>query len=154
MGFSGVVSQLIMFIAVLFVATGLVIVFKGFMDSTTSSIVIQQNRVSDQLETDITIEVIDYDNTTATTTVYAKNTGKTKLKIDLVDIYIDEERFPRNDSNRTITVLSDTEIINLGIWDPKEVIKIQAFRNLTTDKSYDVTILTQNGIKDSDEFSI
>ena len=154
MGMSGLSSQLIMFIAVLSISTMVVAVFNDQVDTTTSSIVTQQNWLSQQLKTDVTIEVIDYVNGTENqTTVYVENTGATILDLTYVDLYIGGERILRDDSSRTLEILSDTEITNIGLWDPKEQIKFVINKTLEENKTYDVIISTQYGGKNSDEFS-
>lgn len=154
MGMSGLSSNLIMFIAVLSISTMVVAVFNDQVDTTTSSIVTQQNWLSQQLKTDITIEVIDYVNGTENqTTVYVENTGATILDLAYVDIYIGGQRIERNNASRTLEILSDTEVANIGLWDPKEQIKFVVNKTLEENLTYDVIVSTQYNGKDSDEFS-
>ena len=153
MGSSTVASHAIMFIAVMTMATSLVVVFKGYVDTTSSAIITQQKFMADQLKTDISISHINYDNTTNKTYVYLKNTGKTKLDIDYVDIYIDSERIPRNGLNRSIQVLADTEITNTGTWDPKEDIEIIVNKTIDVNETHTVIITSSYEGKDTDTFS-
>lgn len=154
MGMSGLSSNLIMFIAVLSISTMVVAVFNDQVDTTTSSIVTQQNWLSQQLKTDITIEVIDYVNGTENqTTVYVENTGATILDLAYIDIYIGGQRIERNNVSRTLEILPDTEVANIGLWDPKEQIKFVVNKTLEENLTYDVIVSTQYNGKDSDEFS-
>ena len=57
-------------------------------------------------------------------TAKIKNSGEIKLSKDVFDIFIDEERIPRNLANLTSSVISSTEITNPGLWDPGETLQI------------------------------
>ncbi len=153
MGFSTAAAQTILFIAVIILSTGLVMVYKNVVDTTASSLQFQGNLLSDKVKTDITITNVYYNNNTDTIVIDVKNLGKTKLDLDLIDVFIDSERIPRQTSNRTIEVLSDTEIVNPGIWDPKEDIEIKVFKILNQSISHTVKVTTQYGISDIDSFS-
>ena len=153
MGFSTAAAQTILFIAVIILSTGLVMVYKNVVDTTASSLQFQSNLLSNKVKTDITITNVYYNNNTDTIVIDVKNLGKTKLDLDLIDVFIDSERIPRQTSNRTIEVLSDTEIVNPGIWDPKEDIEIKVFKILNQSISHTVKVTTQYGISDIDSFS-
>ena len=154
MGMSSISSHLIMFIAVLSISTVVVGVFNDQMQTTTSSIATQQNWLSQQIKTDIAIEVIDFVNGTENqTTIHLENTGATILETEHIDIYIGGERIPRGDSNRTIEILSDTEIKNTGKWDPKEQVMIVVNKSLEENATYELIVMSQYGGKDNEEFS-
>jgi len=124
LGFGTVAAQTIMFIAIVTISTGLVVVYRDVLDDSSASMRLQGQVISNKLKTDIEIISVDYDNVTEETTVYVKNTGKTKLDPEKVDVFVDKTRIPRNSNNRTIDVLADTEIHNIGIWDPNEDVEI------------------------------
>lgn len=66
-----------------------------------------------------------------------ENTGKTKLRFEETDTYIDGVRVQRDDSER---VLHDMQIIsNERLWDPGERLNITVFTNITTSKTITVT---------------
>ena len=58
MGLSNITSQLLLFIAVLLISTGVVIIFKGYIDSSSNSITAQQDAISNMFETDIEIGIM------------------------------------------------------------------------------------------------
>lgn len=147
-------SQVIMFIAVVTVTSILVVVFNGYITDTSNSITIKNDFLVNQLKSDISIDVVSYDSGINTTSVYVKNTGKVALKVNDTDIYLNGLRIPRNDTNRTIEVLVDTDSVNPGIWDPKEEVLIQVFQKLNSSFSHDVIVSTQYDAKDTEEFSI
>lgn len=154
MGMGNISSHLIMFIAVLSVSTLVVGVFNDQMDMTANSIVTQQNWLSQQIKTDISIEVVTFINGTENQTyIYLENTGATTLDINDVDVYIGGIRIPRNISDRTIEVLADTEVTNTGYWDPKEQVKIRVNKTLEENKTFEVIVATQYGGSDIEEFS-
>jgi archaellum component FlaG (FlaF/FlaG flagellin family) len=154
MGMGTVSSHLIMFIAVISISTLVVAVFNDQMETTTSSVVSQQNWLSQQLKTDITIEVIDFANGTENqTTVYLENTGATIIDLTYTDIYIGGERIDRDESSRTIEVLSDTDSKNTGLWDPKEQLKVVVNKTLEENATLELVVTTQFGGKTKDDFS-
>jgi archaellum component FlaG (FlaF/FlaG flagellin family) len=154
MGMSTLSTHLIIFIAVLSISTFVVAMFHDQMESTTNSIKVQQNWLSQQLKTDITISVINYVNKTENqTTIYLENTGATILDLDYIDIYIGGERILRQNDSRTIEILSDTEITNIGLWDPKEKIVIVVNKILEENKTYSLIVTSQYNGKALDEFS-
>jgi archaellum component FlaG (FlaF/FlaG flagellin family) len=154
MGFSGMASQVIMFIAVITVTTVLVIVFNGYVNEASNSLNIKNDYLSKQMKTDISIDVVSYDSSSDTTYIYVKNTGKISLKLNDTDVYLNGFRIPRSDTNRSIEVLSDTDTINPGTWDPKEEVLVKVYQALSSSTSHKVIVSTQYDASDMDEFSI
>lgn len=154
MGASTVVTHVILFIAVLSIASGLLVVIKNYADQTEGTFVQKADEYNKVIKTEIHIEVVYYDNLTNNTLVYVKNTGQTAMDPAQVDIYIDGIRIPRSSDNRTIEVQADTEVINTGLWDPKEVLYIRARLDLSEDISHEVMISTPYSIQDSETYSI
>ncbi len=154
MGASTIIAQIILFIAVLGIASGLIVVIKNYSDQTEGVFKDKSNEYDQIIKTSIKIAVISYNNDTDTTWIYVSNTGQTSMKPSQVDVYIDGIRFPRNDTNRSIGVLSDTDIVNKGLWDPKEQLLIKAYRHLDDTKSHEVIVNTPYSVRDSDTFSI
>lgn len=154
MGMSTISTHLIIFIAVLSISTAVVAMFNDQMDSTTSSIRVQQNSLSQQLKTDISILVVDYvDRPNNQTTIYVENTGATILNIEHVDVYIGGERISRSEDERYIEILEDTEIANPGLWDPKEQIMIIIDKELEENKTYYVIVTSEHGGRAIEQFS-
>ncbi len=152
MGFGSVAANMIMFIAVITIAASFVIFINAFAQETSTSLKVQKDRLAAEIKTDISITSISFTNTSSpdTTTVYVKNTGKTKLSLTYTDIYIDGIRFEQSD--RDVTVENDTAVGNSLIWDPTEIIKIEARLDLTN-TIHKVRIVTGNGIAAEDTFS-
>ena len=155
MGFGNVASALILLIAVMTLSTAVVLSLKDYYDKTTTSVSLVQAELTKELRTDITIDVVHLDNTSNTLSVYIKNSGSQKLDPAQLDVYLDKIYIPRNDSNRTVTILADTEMTNNTIWDPKEQVQIQIFNySLATNTLHEITVTTQYGVKNSYEFTV
>ena len=152
MGASTVTAQIIMFVAVMGMATAMVAVFQNYVDESSGAMTAQWDTMSSNIKTDITITNVNWDNVSNITTVHVLNTGKTTLDIEKTDIYLDGLFIPRSVANRTIEVTPSTDLKNPGLWDPKEVIEIRVFKNMTSD-THSVDIGTQYGVKDSETYS-
>ena len=153
---STIITHLIIFIAVISIATGVIIGFKNFADQSQSSLTSRTKELNNHIKTAIKIELISYDNTTNETKVYVRNIGSTTLDPSYVDIYIDGFRFSRNQSqayNRGVEVLPDTDITDPGLWNPKEQLYIIARKHLSIHKTHEVTVTTQYEGSDTDTFS-
>jgi archaellum component FlaG (FlaF/FlaG flagellin family) len=142
-----------MFIAAIGIATGLLFGIKNFSDSAESNFVVKKNDFDNKILTALQIEMLHFDNMTNVTSIYIKNTGRTMLDPTRMDVYIDGVRIPRNDTERTISVLPDTDTINSGILDPKETAQIMVFGYLDETMTHEVTVTTQYETKDSEVFS-
>jgi archaellum component FlaG (FlaF/FlaG flagellin family) len=151
---SSVASQVILFIAVISITTGLVAVFNNYVHETTSSTKVQWQYMSNQLKTDVTIDNIMF-NTTAspkTTTISVRNTGKTKLSVNLTDIYLDGF-ISRDDASRLMILEPSADKINPGIWDEQEILTIIVYKDLSASTTYEICITTQYGTRTCDTFS-
>lgn len=153
MGFGSVVSTVITFIAVVGVTTTVVIMLRDYTSISGSAIQSQRDILSNQIKAEVTIDVVDYDSDTNTTSVYVRNSGKVVLDVDTVDIFMDGARIPRETGNRTITLLEDTKInADIG-WDPRESVQIDVFQNLTNE-THSVRVSTEYGATDTETFSV
>ena len=153
MGYGDLAVQMIIFISVVSLATTVVIFMKGQVDTTVSSLSKQQGRISLSLDTEINIETIKHNATYDQTTIYIRNTGNSKLDIDKVDVFTNSLRIPRLDSNRSIQVLSDTDSINIGTWDPGETVLIKVNQSLSSLSTHTITVSASYGITDEKDFS-
>jgi len=153
MGASTVVTQVILFIAVLGIASSMIVAIKHYTDETEAVFNEKSDKHNQMLQTSINIDVIRYNNATNLTYIYVKNIGSTSMDTDKIDVYIDGTRMPK-DGNLSVGVVSDTEITNTGKWDPKELLLIVANKSLDKDISHDVIVVTPYSIQDTDTFSI
>lgn len=155
MGFSDVAIQVIIFISVLVVGAMVTIFFNDYSKSAVDSANIQRQELEEIMKTSITIDMISFNSATSPdrTMIYVKNTGRTIIDTEKLDIYLDNIRIPRSTSNRTIQITTDTDTVNVGKLDPKEVMLITIFRNLATGLTHTVNIILDNGVKDNEEFN-
>jgi archaellum component FlaF (FlaF/FlaG flagellin family) len=154
MGMSTIITHVILFIAVISIATGLLMGIKNFADQSESAFNTKKDDFNRQIGTDISIEVVHYNNETNQTSVFVRNTGQTIMKPAQIDVYIDGLRIPRNDTNRTIMVLSDTDTVDVGNWNPKEELKIVVKLWLNENKMHSVIVTTPYETTDTETFSV
>ncbi|MFP4654714.1 MAG: flagellar protein G [Methanohalobium sp.] len=144
------VTHMIFFIAAVIIAVGVVGALSTNVQSIMGATSENSEVVSDQLKTDITIisdpEVIPYNTTSDYYTFYAKNTGKSDIAPEYVDVILDGEYIQGKNLNMS---LQDSP----GVWKPSGVIII----NVTTGDPLDpgdhrLKITTDNGISDTIDF--
>lgn len=148
---SSVITNLIMFIAVLSITSTVVFTMNNFVTSSNDAIELQKKEVVNAIKTNIKIELIHYANSNLY--VYIENTGSTTLKLEDINIYVNNIRIERNDENRTIEILEDTEIKNPGLWDPKEEIIIVVNGELEEGVDHKVVITSAHNGYDETIFS-
>lgn len=147
-GFGDAVSTLIMFIAVVSVTVGLVVVFQNYVTDTQQSYVSQNEIVSGKLKTSITITNIFFNDTTNITYIYVKNIGETKLKTQLLDLFINEKFYEEFDVYDPEDLSTTIDVLEL-----QQTIAIAKQINLTAG-SHEVKIRTQYGVGDEESFNI
>lgn len=151
MGFGDIASQMIMLIAVLSASVVIVVAFNNQIAETSSSVETRQNNLDMQLRTDINVELLDYNSTSEQVIFYIKNTGQTRMRISEMSFYINGA-WIANNSDRSIMVLSDTDTINTGIWDPGEVIYGIVNQTLSSD-THTLRVVTPYLTDETEEFS-
>jgi archaellum component FlaF (FlaF/FlaG flagellin family) len=122
MGFDGIASQAIMFIAVLGASTLLVSMFTQQLQGTTNAINTKQDSLNAQLLTAMAIESATLNTSNGILTAYAKNTGTTKLQLTTLSIYVNN--YYLNSTQKNVTIASNVNSTTPTVWDSKEVIKI------------------------------
>jgi archaellum component FlaF (FlaF/FlaG flagellin family) len=131
MGFGTIVSQVIMFITIVSIGSGLIIFFSGYMKVASDTLDDEKQDMLDSIRTDITITsaTLDRAQTPDLTTINLENTGKRFIKnISKIDIYIDNIRIKSGSKNAAFTL----SVTNPGIWDPDERIQINVSKDLAT----------------------
>jgi archaellum component FlaG (FlaF/FlaG flagellin family) len=151
MGFDGVASQAILFIAVISASAVLIIAFQTQLSDSASTASIKQKALSEQLKTEIIIESVSYNITAENTSVYVKNIGKTSIKPQQISVYVDDQ-WTAN-TTRSQTLVSDTNTINPTIWDPNEVLLVVVNQELDTDLTHSIAIATPYGTREEYEFT-
>ncbi|MFT4250600.1 MAG: hypothetical protein ACMXYD_04535 [Candidatus Woesearchaeota archaeon] len=150
-GAENVIASLILFIAVMALATTATILFKNHLDTSGAAITQQQSRSTDLIGTNFDIILASYN--TGTITAYVKNTGTTRFYPEEIDLYINNQRIPRNPANRTITIVEDTNTINPDVWDPGEELEIEIYKTFSTSQTHTLRVTTPNSASTTEEFS-
>jgi archaellum component FlaG (FlaF/FlaG flagellin family) len=150
-GESTIIANLILFIAVMGMASATVFVFKSMMDESTSAAAEEKDRTVGVMRTDFVIPSATY--SAGQILIYAKNTGRQSFDPEDMDIYIDGLRIPRNSSNRTIAVVPDTDLYNIGTWDNGEDLEIVVFNTYSVPATHSVALYAPNGVKTENVFS-
>lgn len=148
MGFGTIVANIMMFIAIIMVTTGVIFVMNIYVQETQESLTEQKNRLVEELRTSITINSINYNSTQLT--IYVTNTGTTNLDMNSIDLFIDGIRVSR--TQRTTEIEPDTQIGGPTVWNPREMIKIET--NTTMTGTVLIRITTPQGAFDQELISI
>jgi archaellum component FlaF (FlaF/FlaG flagellin family) len=152
MGFDSVASQAIIFIAVISASAFLVMAFQAHLTDSTSTMAARQKAITLQMQSEIFIESVYYNDTASQILIYAKNTGRTQMYPSDISTYINN-LWVRNTS-RTIEILTDTNNVNTAVWDPKEVILITVNDTLTPQTTHTAMIRTSYTVSNEYEFTV
>lgn len=150
MGASTVVSELMFFIAVLGMTTVAILVLSNYVGQTTSAVSTKQRDMINQIQTNIDITSINATSTVSR--IFVKNTGDTDLRIDCIDLFID------NEWNRAFAVKNpNTGAIwsNSTLWAPMQTILLDANHSaLSSSTAHSARVVACNGVSDSYLYSI
>ena len=150
MGASTVVAELMFFIAVLGMTTVAIMVLTNYVGQTTSAVSSKQRDMISQIQTNIDITSINASSTNGK--VYVKNIGDTDLRIDCLDLFLDNtwgNNFSVKNPN-TGSVYS-----NSTLWTPLTTILVDAnYTAISTTASHSMRVVACNGVSDSYIFSI
>jgi flagellar protein FlaG len=142
------ITHMIFFIAAVVLAMGVVAVLSVNVQSISGATSASSKVISDQLRTDITVindpDTVPYRNNEYYT-FYAKNTGKSELNIDYVNLILDGILIPPE--NLTTSVL-DGDVM----WRPGDVLNINVTTSQLSSGDHSVRVVTENGKSDSMRF--
>ena len=145
------VTHMIFFIAAVVIAMGVIAVMSVNIQSVTGATSTGSKVLSEQLKTDITVitdpEMVP--NNGNNYTFYAKNTGKSNLVPEYVDVLLDGSIVMPDDLN--LAVLDGNDLV----WRPGDVLVI----NVTTSSGlgsgdHRLQVSVENGVSDSISFKI
>jgi len=142
-----------LFFAFLIVISTFILIYGQMVESSNLTYNIQQERLAVTVHTNLEIENITFDNLTSpdTTTLYVKNTGQNKIDLDYLDVFFDDVKIPRDNSNRTIIFAPDSQAINPIHWDSDENIIIEVYMDLVN-VTHLAAVTTEHGVKDTRAF--
>jgi flagellar protein FlaG len=144
------ITHMIFFIAAVIIAVSVVAVLNTNVQSLTSSAYTNSNIMADQLRTDITIvndpEIVPRSGNTYS--FYVKNTGKTNIPIDYIDVFIDGLLVSPEDLDLR---LQEDDMV----WNPADllILEIRATPPLTNG-DHRILVAVENGKTDAINFEI
>lgn len=124
MGFGNVVSQVVLFMALLISIMVLSLVYKSYVSTTNVSLENQHNQIIKKIDTSFLIEQINYDVLENQIEIEVINNGAIKLDTNYVDIFLNNNKILRNE--RLIKIDDLTNLINPYYLDPGEKMLITA----------------------------
>lgn len=153
MGFSSIVTYIVMFFSLIIVITSIVMIY-GNLIETNLLLAEKQEIAEEQAQTSISIYNITHNSGPSPdeTLIYVLNDGNRKLELNSTDVFINNTRIPRDVANRTIQ-FNGTNVLNPLHWDPGEMILINVSMDLTSGTSV-ARVITEYGVKDSFSFDV
>ncbi|HDP73361.1 MAG TPA: hypothetical protein ENN46_00165 [Candidatus Woesearchaeota archaeon] len=152
MGFDGVISTMIIFIAVVGITVLAVTSFKAIADQSVSAMEERSNVLNNRIKSDITILSVAFNSTHENITVTFQNTGKIKLDPETIDLFLNGYFVSRN--SRVCFVEPSTDTLNPGILDPSEVAIIEMPAANLSSGTHRIKVTTQYGSSHEDSFSV
>ncbi|UGV40285.1 flagellin [Methanococcoides orientis] len=146
------ITHMIFFIAAIIIAMTVIAVMSANVQSLTGATASSSKVLSEQIKTDITIisdpKIIPYDSTSKEYTFYAKNTGRTDLDTEYLDVFIDGLHV---DPENIEMEFFDQDVL----WRPGDtlVVNMKVTDEMTTG-DHRILIATENGKSDSMDFRI
>lgn len=118
MGFSELVTQIILVFLFILIFLTLFNSYKTYVESTSE----QANYMLDQIVSRVqtNFEILDANYTAGNLVLTLKNTGSTKLNTDLMDAYIGGEKVSRNDLSFVMFNKTSSDLL----WGPTEALNI------------------------------
>ncbi|WP_135609954.1 flagellin [Methanococcoides sp. AM1] len=146
------ITHMIFFIAAILIAMTVIVVMTSNVQSLTGATASSSKVLSEQIKTDITIisdpEIIPYNSTSKEYTFYAKNTGRTDLDTEYLDVFIDGLYV---DQENLEMDFFDQDVL----WRPGDTLEINMkVTTEMTEGDHRILIAAENGKSDSMDFRI
>jgi archaellum component FlaG (FlaF/FlaG flagellin family) len=145
MGFGGVSTAAIMFIAIVIMASIMATLLSSQVEEITYSAAVAQKSLSRQMKTSLSIQHAYYD--TGEVHAYIKNIGDSQLKLDDFTVFINNDYFKVNGDDATGQVVADTDTVNTGILDKHEIMHITATTTLSANAQHTYILIDTYGNK-------
>ncbi|WP_445475032.1 flagellar protein G [Methanococcoides methylutens] len=146
------ITHMIFFIAAIIIAMTVIVVMTSNVQSLTGATASSSKVLSEQIKTDITIisdpEIIPYNSTLKEYTFYAKNTGRTDLDTEYIDVFIDGLHV---DPQNLELEFFEPDVL----WQPGNTLVIDVkVTTEMTEGDHRILIAAENGKSDSMDFRI
>ncbi len=145
MGFSTTAMHIILFIASVLIALGVVVSVSTSADSFRQGIWERSVDFSEKYRTDIKIAHVD--TSSATTKIYVINTGSTSMYENDTSLIIDNAWMTLG-ANYTVTIVDRDTNIDNNLWDPLEIIEISYTPSLGTGR-HEAVVIVEWGTTDN-----
>lgn len=123
MGFGTLFVQVITLALIITVLVGAATLMKdSFLQSRDTYTIVTEQRIQ---KMDESIQIMSSNYFNQTLTVHVRNTGRTIIDFEKMDMYVNDVRIPRDPINMTIAIRNATHIKNPGLWDPLEEIEVR-----------------------------
>lgn len=144
MGFSTIVSNVMMFITLSIVFVALILIYGNYVKTTNNALSTQEDRFVSKINTKLTIATnTTYNAGKSFALVFVTNSGSTTLNGNNTEVYVDSVRILR--TQREFWLLPSTNVANPKMWNPGEVARFNITSSLIAGY-HQITITTENGI--------
>ena len=144
MGLSTTYANVILAVITLLSLTATYTMYSDYLLGTSTEIMVQGERVKEYIETSVSITSV---TTSGNNVIFlVVNDGSTKLKIDCVDFYIDRNYIDPVDYDEYLLLDNSFDV---GMWNPKETLKMRTEYDIDDSLPHEGRINTCNGVGDS-----
>jgi archaellum component FlaF (FlaF/FlaG flagellin family) len=155
MAFSTIAAYMVFFFAMVIMVSSVVMIYSGMVDSSNLAYNVQRDRMEDIVGTRISVSGIGIYSGSSPDTIIINLTsaGTSKLRPEMVDVYIDGVRIPRTAAGRAFGFPDGTNVRNPLLWDPYELLQINV--SLDVDPGEHVAeVTTEHGVAASRSFTV
>jgi archaellum component FlaF (FlaF/FlaG flagellin family) len=146
-GFASIGAFIMLFFSLIIIISTFIIIQGRMVETTQLAMQVERDNIEHMELTRMEIVSLQFDNLTApdNTSIVLNNTGRNKIEMAYLDVWIDRIRLPRDSGNRTIEIVGQNAVNPLH-WDPGETVKIDVMLNLATG-THRAIVSTEYGVQ-------
>jgi len=149
MGSSSGTTELLFFIGAVVVATTIVGVLAGGIQSISTGVKERSNSISDKMKSDLAIVNDPSEDPNNPVKIYVKNTGVSKMDQEYLSVVLDGDLL----TEFNLTFLNTSSYINDSAWGPGEVLEVEVDIELT-EGLHSVQVTMKGDVSDRIDFEI
>jgi len=149
MGSSSGTTELLFFIGAVVVATTIVGVLAGGIQSISTGVKERSNSISDKMKSDLAIVNDPSEVPNNPVKIYVKNTGVSKMDQEYLSVVLDGDLL----TEFNLTFLNTSSYINDSAWGPGEVLEVEVDIELT-EGLHSVQVTMKGDVSDRIDFEI
>ena len=149
MGSSSGTTELLFFIGAVVVATTIVGVLAGGIQSISTGVKERSNSISDKMKSDLAIVNDPSEDPNNPVKIYVKNTGVSKMDQEYLSVVLDGDLL----TEFNLTFLNTSSYINDSAWGPGEVLEVEVDIELT-EVLHSVQVTMKGDVSDRIDFEI